>query len=178
MGIAKYHLRILVLYALVIPLSFVFFPVEWRYGFASDNSGLVILISTCTILGFYYFLRPRKITFSDLRFTQIFSAAIYGIIFAFPEEIIFRGIIQGFLESYFDNPAAAVLFSALVFGTAHLFNGRTGLMPRDWNWRLGILTFFAGLALGLVFALMNSLLFPTLLHAFLLACSKLTKNPT
>lgn len=168
----------MVLYALIIPLAFVFLPIEWNYGFTPDNSGLVILISACTILGFYYFLRRRRITFSDLRFTQIFSAALYGIIFAFPEEIIFRSIIQGFLESYFEFTAVAVLFSALVFGIAHLFNGRAGLMPGDWNWSLGILTFFAGLPLGAIFGLTNSLLFPTLLHVFLLACSKLTKTPT
>ena len=90
-----------------------------------------------------------------------------------PEEIIFRGIVQGILQDYISNVVLLVIASSILFGFAHLPNGSKGLLPKYWNWKFFWITFLAGLPLGLIFALTNSLLFPTILHASFLTLFKL-----
>jgi len=162
LGLPKYHLGIIVLYALLIPVLFVLVPGAFRYNFTSNRLGMIAAIVAFTLVAFFYFLRSRKIEKPGLRPGRAASAILYGIAFALPEEIIFRGVIQGFFQAHL-NTALAVLLSALIFGIAHLPNDR----------KLSLLAFLAGLPLGVIFALTNSLLIPTLLHALFVASLEL-----
>jgi len=161
-GLSNYHLGVLALYSVITPLFFIFLPGKLRYDLPHHLWGAIVIIIAPSLLGVYFFHRLRVIL-----------AVLYGVMFAFPEEIFFRGIIQGFFQEYYTNIATAVLLSALIFGIAHLFNGARGFYPLSWNWKLSGITFLAGLLLGLIFALTNSLFIPTLLHAFLVAGFKL-----
>ena len=62
-----------------------------------------------------------------------------------PEEVLFRGFIQVFLERWIGRPYPALLTASLLFGAAHLNNGP---VP---DWRYFLLATLAGLAYGFVF---------------------------
>jgi len=162
--ISKYNLGIIFIYIILIPLSFTFFPNKLNYNLVSENWKLTLLIFISAFLGSLYFL-PRKLANQiNPGLSRVFLSILYGLLFAFPEEIIFRGIIQGFLQYHFENFLVIVLLSSLIFGTAHLPNGANSLKLKDWNWRFAGVAFLGGLPLGLIFYLTKSLLIPTLLH--------------
>lgn len=83
-----------------------------------------------------------------------------GIFFliAIPEELLFRGIIQNFLEKTFRKPALALIGTSLIFGAAHLNNG-----PGP-DWRYFVLASLAGLFYGNAYQRTNGLLAPAIVH--------------
>ena len=174
--LSRYHIGVLVLYIFVIPLCFVLFPTQLRYAPTSDNLGFVTGALVLAVLSFLYFVWPRNFQLAHPSGARVLMASLYGLLFAIPEEIIFRGVVQGYFLTQYVNGAAIVLFSALFFGAAHLPNGARGVSPRDWNWKFFWLSSVAGLPLGLLFLLTKSLLIPTLLHTFFLAGLKLFRN--
>lgn len=150
----------------LLPLFFIYNPQILRFDFSFKNFGYILAISAVTAIGFYFILnnlyilqRPK----SQVTFSTVFQIIGYAIIIALPEEIIFRGIVQGYLQSK-AGALTAILLSALIFGLAHLPNGAKGWKLQEWNWRLMFLACLGGLPLGLIFLLTNSLLIPTILH--------------
>jgi membrane protease YdiL (CAAX protease family) len=99
---------------------------------------------------------------------KIIFTIFYAVLFAVPEEIIFRGLVQGTLATIIENTAITVIISSLIFGLAHLPNGANSLHLKDWNWKFCIIACLAGLPLGIAFAITGSLFIPTLLHVLFL----------
>ncbi|OGE86510.1 MAG: hypothetical protein A3J48_00090 [Candidatus Doudnabacteria bacterium RIFCSPHIGHO2_02_FULL_46_11] len=95
------------------------------------------------------------------------------LLISLPEEIIFRGVIQQLIQIKTDSAVIALLFSSAIYGGVHLLNGARGIKPKDWNWTLAALVCLAGISLGLIFVLTNSLLIPILLHTLLVICLKI-----
>ena len=175
-SISKYNLWVVGLYAILFPLIWVFAPNVLNYNFSSDSLGHVLLISVSSLFGIFLLntmFNTYNLKWQHLSLLQIFQVTIYALLFAIPEEIIFKGIIQGSLQNAISNILIVVLISAVIFGAAHFPNGASGLHPKDWNWRFATATFLIGLPLGLIFAMTGSLLIPTLLHALLLVFFKL-----
>jgi uncharacterized protein len=83
-----------------------------------------------------------------------------GIFFliAIPEELLFRGIIQNFLEKTLRKPELALIGTSLIFGAAHLNNG-----PAP-DWRYFVLASLAGLFYGNAYQRTNGLLAPAIVH--------------
>jgi len=83
-----------------------------------------------------------------------------GIFFliAIPEELLFRGIIQNFLEKTFRKPAFGLIVTSLIFGAAHLNNGPTP------DWRYFLLASLAGLFYGNAYQRTRGLLAPAIVH--------------
>ena len=162
-GFSKYHAGIVVTYAVLIPVIFIFAPSVLRFDFPRDYLGIIIAAVACAIFAFFYFFGLWRAIFG----------IFYGVLFAFPEEIIFRGVIQTWLQNHIASTAIAILFSSLIFGIAHLPNGAKGFHPKLWNWKFSALAFLAGLPLGVIFAFTKSLFVPTLLHVFLVAAMKI-----
>jgi uncharacterized protein len=90
---------------------------------------------------------------------QVLLSAL-GIFFliAIPEELLFRGIIQNFLEKTLRKPALALIGTSLIFGAAHLNNG-----PRP-DWRYFVLASLAGLFYGNAYQRTNGLWAPAIVH--------------
>ncbi|MCW5980223.1 MAG: CPBP family intramembrane metalloprotease [Bryobacteraceae bacterium] len=80
---------------------------------------------------------------------------------AFPEEVLFRSLIQNMLMQKLGASNRTLLLAAVVFGAAHLNNG-PGPLP---NWRYMLLATIAGFAYGKVFQKSSSVLSSALLHA-------------
>ena len=174
--ISRYNLWILCLYVILFPLVAVYMPNVLNYNFSSGSLVQVLLITGSSLIGIFLLnklFRTYKLKWQGLTVVQILQINVYALLIAIPEEIIFKGIIQGSLQNAISNTLIAVLISSVIFGAAHLPNGARGLRPEDWNWRFGAATFLVGLPLGLIFALTGSLLIPTLLHALLLVFFKL-----
>ena len=99
------------------------------------------------------------ITISGRQFSgwQVLLSAL-GIFFliAIPEELLFRGIIQNFLEKTFRKPALALIVTSLIFGAAHLNNG-----PRP-DWRYFLLASLAGLFYGNAYQRTRGLMAPAI----------------
>ena len=80
---------------------------------------------------------------------------------AWPEEFLFRGLIQNLLSSSLRSEVAGLLAASVIFGLAHLNNG-PGPFP---NWRYALLATFAGLAYGSAWRKTRSTFASALVHA-------------
>jgi uncharacterized protein len=89
--------------------------------------------------------------------------AAVGIIYAgtaFPEEILFRALIQNLLMQRLGSGTRTLLLASFIFGCAHLDNGPQPLP----NWRYMILATIAGFAYGKVFHKATSVMSSAGLH--------------
>jgi len=91
---------------------------------------------------------------------MMFASLIIFAGTALPEEILFRSLIQNFLELRFGASIRTLLIAAFIFGCAHLDNGPQPLP----NWRYMILATIAGVAYGIVFRKSSTVLSSALLH--------------
>ena len=76
-----------------------------------------------------------------------------------PEELLFRGLLQNFLEQWWGKGLRSLAAASLVFGAAHLNNGEAP------NLRYALLASIAGVFYGLTFRRSGNLLAPAMLHA-------------
>ena len=67
------------------------------------------------------------------------------LITGIPEEVLFRGFLQSFIERWVGHSGAAIAVASVLFGVAHLNNGPTP------DWRYFVLATMAGVAYGYVF---------------------------
>lgn len=164
MKFTKYHIVVIGIYLVLVPLLILFFPEKVIFKLVSEDNPWAIGVFVSTLLIFFLVLiwkgewrgikvNPKTVSMS----------VIYGFLFALPEEILFRGVIQGFLVEHF-SVAISILISSFVFGAAHLLNGAKSFGLNGWNWRLSSLVCIAGFPLGTLYWLTGSLLMPTLLH--------------
>ncbi len=134
------------------------YAIEWRPGF-----GWQVLLH---FLGFAAIAIPlgMRIHFIawDPSLTRLRSLPIValGILFftAWPEEFLFRGLLQNLFTRSFNNRWAALLVASLVFGLSHVFHA-----PYP-NWKYVLLATIAGLFYGHVWLKTGSLLPGALVH--------------
>lgn len=140
-------------------LSGIGYSVEWRRGFAFAIAFNFVVFAAIAIplgeaLGFLHFAP------SLARLRSVPLAAV-GILFftAWPEELLFRGLVQNLFTKSLRNERAGLLCAALIFGAAHLNNGG---FP---NWRYAILATIAGIFYGRAWMKTGSLLPGAIVHA-------------
>ena len=78
---------------------------------------------------------------------------------AYPEELLFRGLLQNFLNKKIGNEKIALLIAAVFFGATHLNNGTHP------DWRYFVLATVAGLFYGLAYMKTKNLFVPAVIHA-------------
>lgn len=169
--VSRYKLFLIGLYAAIFPIFVIYKPDVLNYGIATSHLGSVLAITAVFLLVFYALnlkFKVRKIAWQKLSLLQASLIFIYSASFAIPEEIIFRGLIQGAVQNVFNSTILIVLISSIIFGLAHLPNGSRGFRVKDWNWQFCAITFVAGIPLGIVFVETNNLFAPTLLHSLFL----------
>jgi len=83
-----------------------------------------------------------------------------GIFFftAWPEEFVFRGLLQNMLSKSFKNENAGWVVASVLFGLSHVANG---FFP---NWKYALLATFAGLCYGWVWRKSGNIFGSALLH--------------
>jgi membrane protease YdiL (CAAX protease family) len=78
---------------------------------------------------------------------------------ALPEELLFRGLIQNFLQKTWGNAGRALVVASVIFGLAHLNNG-----PYP-DWRYALLASVAGFFYGRAYIQSGGLMAAALVHA-------------
>ena len=146
-------------FVLVRRMEGVGYAIEWRRGFAW-NFGFhyVIYAAIAIVLG----LRIGFITFAP-SLTRGVSLPIFvlGILLftAWPEEFLFRGILQNMLTQTFGNERAGLVMASIIFGLSHLHHA-----PYP-NWKYALMATIAGLFYGRAWMKTRSLVPGTLVHA-------------
>jgi len=79
---------------------------------------------------------------------------------AWPEELLFRGLLQNSLSNTFSNETAGWFTASVVFGLAHITNN--GVFP---NWRYALLATIAGIFYGRTWRKTNSIFTSASVHA-------------
>jgi membrane protease YdiL (CAAX protease family) len=92
---------------------------------------------------------------------KILPLVVVGILLfnAWPEEFLFRGLIQNLLSTRLGSDTAGLLAASVIFGLAHLNNGG---FP---NWRYALMATLAGLAYGSAWRKTRSIFASALVHA-------------
>lgn len=172
-NLSPYHRTVVAIYVVALLFTIFLFPEILHYEFSFNNIGIAISIFIITLVIFLAGLFWKEgILRIPKDITSLCIAFVYSTLFAIPEEILFRGIIQNFFQAHLDS-FLAILISSLIFGLAHLLNGARSFHPGDWSWQFSSLAFLAGLPLGMLYWLTGNLLMPTLLHLVLVVVLQL-----
>ena len=135
------------------------YAIAWRAGFGA-NVAINFLIFTviAVALGLQIGFLKFDPTLARLRSLPL---AVVGITFftAWPEEFLFRGVLQNFLSRTFKNRWTALAIASIIFGLSHIFHA-----PYP-NWKYVLLATIAGLFYGHVWMKTGSLFPGALVHA-------------
>lgn len=115
----------------------------------------VILIPLGTALHFIRF-DPSQTRWKSLPA----DALSIFLLTAWPEEFLFRGLLQNSLSRSFSNETAGWLAASVIFGLAHITNN--GVFP---NWRYAILATIAGIFYGRTWRKTNSIFTSAIVHS-------------
>lgn len=135
------------------------YAIDWRRGYAW-NFGLhfVVYAAIAIPLG----MKLGFIAFDPtLAGARSLPLAVIGILFftAWPEEFLFRGLLQNLLSRTLKNEWAGLIVASIIFGLAHIFHA-----PYP-NWKYAGLAAIAGLFYGRAWMKTRSLVPGTLVHA-------------
>jgi membrane protease YdiL (CAAX protease family) len=146
-------------FVLLRRLDGVGYAVEWSRGFAWNFGLLFVVYAAIAIpLG-------MKIGFlawaPSLARVRSLPLSAIGILFftAWPEEFLFRGLLQNLLSRTLNNPWAGLVVASAIFGLSHIFHA-----PYP-NWKYVLLATIAGLFYGRAWMKTGSLVPGVLLHA-------------
>lgn len=138
---------------------------RWRFGNTSRLTALatlVITVGACGVLmAFHHFAQPDVSGYAAIlpasRFGSVMVAsAVFSVVNAFCEEVIFRGVFFDALESQWGR-VGAVLATALLFGLGHLHGYPPGPLG-------AVLAGIYGLCLGWLRVATGGLGLPLLSH--------------
>jgi membrane protease YdiL (CAAX protease family) len=135
------------------------YAVEWRPDFGRNFAAHFALFAAIAIpIGIKIHFLVYDPTFARLRSLPLTAL---GIIFftAWPEEFLFRGLLQNFLTRTFGNPWAGLAVASAIFGLSHILHAPSP------NWKYVLLATVAGLFYGHAWMRTRSLLPGTLIHA-------------
>jgi len=151
----------LIAFLLIRRLDGIGYRVGWGPGWAFAVLGNLGWFAAVAIpLGLWIgFLRFGP-TFERARALPLVALGIL-VFNAWPEEFLFRGLIQNLLSTTLRSDVAGLLVAAVIFGLAHLNNG-PGPFP---NWRYALLATLAGLAYGSAWRKTRSIFASALVHA-------------
>jgi uncharacterized protein len=135
------------------------YAVEWRRGFAWN---VVLHFGVFAVIAIALGLRIGFLTFApSLARLRTAPIEVVGILFftAWPEEFLFRGVLQNILSRTFKNRGAGLAVASVAFGFAHIFHAP---FP---NWKYVFLATLAGLFYGRTWIKTGSLFPGAIVHA-------------
>jgi membrane protease YdiL (CAAX protease family) len=145
-------------FVMVRRLDGIGYAVEWGRGFLVAFGTHFVLLAAIAIpvgmkIGFLYW----EPSIQRLKF----PLWALGILFftAWPEEFLFRGVLQNLFSRTFRNQWAGLAVASVIFGFAHIFHAPA------LNWKYVLLATIAGLFYGHIWMKTGSLLPGTLVHA-------------
>lgn len=149
----------LVAFLLVRRLDGIGYTVGWGRGWGfTIGLNFLLFIAVAAPLG----QAIRFIAFSQQpAHLQALPLTAVGILLfnAWPEEFLFRGLIQNLLSKNLQSELLGLFTAAVIFGLAHINNG---VFP---NWRYAILATLAGLAYGQTWRKTGSIFASAIVHS-------------
>lgn len=144
-------------FVLVRRLDDLGYAIEWRRGF-SFNYGFNFLVFAAIAIPLG--LKIHFIAYAP-SFHRLQPLVIVGILFftAWPEEFLFRGILQNLLSRSFKNEWAGLIVASVIFGFSHILHAP---FP---NWKYVLLASIAGFFYGRAWMKTKSLVPGALIHA-------------
>jgi membrane protease YdiL (CAAX protease family) len=179
---SRYHTLIIGIYAFVYIYFFLYSSSPFlHYTFNKNHILPALIIFIFSIIALFVtnkYLQYKTVEINKNNIKKLPLVILYStFLIAIPEEILFREIIQTYISTSASNTLLVIVLSALIFGLAHSLNEANGFSPQNWNLKLVIITFIAGLFLSYSFYLTRSLLMPTIIHTLLVVMMKtLTKQ--
>jgi uncharacterized protein len=135
------------------------YAVEWRRGFGrAVLVNFVVLAAIIIPLGESIHFIHFGPTAHSLKATPLTALEIL-IFTAWPEEFLFRGLLQNFLSRSFKNRYAGWIIASIAFGFAHILHAP---VP---NWKYVCLATLAGLFYGRAWMKTDSLVPGAIIHA-------------
>ncbi|HKQ85521.1 MAG TPA: type II CAAX endopeptidase family protein, partial [Candidatus Acidoferrales bacterium] len=116
------------------------YSLEWRRGFGFNfGFNLLVFAAIAIPLG----IKIHFITYAP-SINRAQPLVLIGILFftAWPEEFLFRGILQNLLSRSFSNEWAGLIVASIIFGLSHI------LHPPFPNWKYVLLASIAGFFYG------------------------------
>jgi uncharacterized protein len=135
------------------------YAVEWRRGYAWN---VVLHFVVFAVIAVVIGLRIGFLTYApSLARLRTAPIEVIGILFftAWPEEFLFRGVLQNILSRTFKNQWAGLAVASVAFGFAHIFHAP---FP---NWKYVFLAAIAGLFYGRTWIKTGSLFPGAIVHA-------------
>jgi membrane protease YdiL (CAAX protease family) len=135
------------------------YAADWRHGYGWNfGFHFVVFIAVAVPLGISIGFLQFAPSLSRLRSLPL---SAIGILFftAWPEEFLFRGVLQNILSRTFRNPWAGLIVASVIFGFAHILHAP---VP---NWKYVCLATIAGLFYGRAWMKTGSLVPGALMHA-------------
>ena len=147
-------------FVLLRRLEGVGYAIDWRRGFAWIVALYFMIFAAIAIpIG----IRMHFLAFApSLHRGPFLPLTALGILFftAWPEEFLFRGILQNLLSRTMKNEWAGLAVTSVIFGLSHIFHA-----PYP-NWKYVLLATIAGLFYGHAWMRTRSLVPGVLIHAF------------
>jgi membrane protease YdiL (CAAX protease family) len=148
-----------VAFVLLRRLDGIGYAIAWGRGFTANFALHFAIFAAIAI--------PLGITLGFLKYqpslerTRSSPLTVLGILFftAWPEEFLFRGLLQNLLSRAMKNQWVGLIVASIVFGFSHIFHAP---FP---NWRYVLLATIAGLFYGHCWIRTRSLLPGALVHA-------------
>jgi uncharacterized protein len=135
------------------------YAIEWKQGFGLN---FVLHFAIFAAIAIPIGIKMRFLIY-DPTFARLRSLPLttLGILFftAWPEEFLFRGLLQNFLTRTFKNEWVGLVVASAIFGLSHIVHA-----PYP-NWKYVLLATIAGLFYGHVWMRTGSLFPGTLVHA-------------
>lgn len=147
----------LIAFLLVRRLDDVGYAVEWRRGFGFICAFHFFVFAAIAIpLG----LRIHFLAFAP-SISRLQPFAFVGILFftAWPEEFLFRGVLQNLLARTFSSEWAGLIVASVIFGFSHILHAP---FP---NWKYVLLATIAGFFYGRAWMKTKSLVPGVMIHA-------------
>lgn len=137
------------------------YAVEWRRGFGWNVAAhFIVFVCIAVPLGVEIGFLTFDPTLARLHSLSVLGVAVGITLFtAWPEEFLFRGVLQNLLSHTFKNRWAGLALASAIFGLSHIFHA-----PYP-NWKYVFLATIAGLFYGHAWMKTGSLLPGALVHA-------------
>ena len=137
------------------------YAVEWGRGFGENVAfHFIVFVCIAVPLGIRIGFLSFDSTLARLHSFSTLGVAIGITLFtAWPEEFLFRGVLQNLFSRSFKNRWAGLAVASVVFGLSHIFHA-----PYP-NWKYVLLATIAGLFYGHTWMRTGSLLPAALVHA-------------
>ena len=150
------------------PGPFSFWPrwQEWKVGFLYYVLFLVPIVLLALVIRDAEFAPPHQVWWQVAGTAMgTFFATLWVV--ALGEELFFRGVVERALLQTWRAPIGAVLVSALLFGSAHLW------FQQFPNWRQAAVAGLLGVACGLAYWKSGSVRAPMVSHALIVTTWRL-----